>query len=167
VKIPPKKYAAAFLVVLLALAAAVVVVLRRRPSAPEQARSPHEMAHRAKGIAEEAAHDTSQSSAYYQAESTRRMGERLRKLAEEANPETNIYANDKRVLHFKNKTRPPDLWGQLQIDALLATELLYAGQSEEAIQQFPRILVRQHGVCRRSRRCDSPFARSWRLVDCR
>lgn len=75
--------------------------------------------------------DTAQAPAY--------LAERLRKLADVASPETNIYANDKRVLYFKNRSL--DLWGRLQLDAPLASELFYAGQSEEAIQLFNRIRV--------------------------
>ncbi len=119
-----KKYTAATLVVVMVLASTIILVFQHHPPKPEQAQSPHEPAHHTMEAAQEATPDTTQAVAYYQAESTRRMAERLRKLADEANPETNIYANDKRLLYFKNKTRPPELGGQLQLDALIATVIM-------------------------------------------
>jgi len=101
-KIANKKYGAAFFAVLLSLTLAAIFVFQRNRPAPEQAKSFHEKAHRAKKTAEEGAYavgkpTSSRQANYYQAKSTRAMAERLRKMAEEANPETNIYANDKRV----------------------------------------------------------------------
>lgn len=124
-------------------AVAVAIALRQlfqsEPIISHQAESFHVRVAQAKKMAEEATHHGGESVFTYQAKSTREMAKRLIKMAEENDPETNLTINDKRVIYFRNKKRPPDLWGQIQIDAHLAVELLHSGKSKEAAQQFSRI----------------------------
>lgn len=124
-------------------AVAVAIALRHlfqsEPIISYQAESFHIRVAQAKKMAEEATHHGGESVSTYQAKSTREMAKRLIKMADENDPETNLTINDKRVIYFKNKKRPPDLWGQIQIDAQLAVELLHSGKSKEAVQQFSRI----------------------------
>ena len=80
------------------------------------------------------------------------MAERLEKIARESNPLNNLYMNRERAELFGKQLSDalaapdtpdtPDKGGKvLELDSKYATELLLAGRSWEAIQEFTRIDV--------------------------
>src|SRR5438093_281436 len=80
----------------------------------------------------------------YQAAGTKRMAERLKKITAQSEPRNNLYMNDARTELFgkelKEALEMPDTPEKgakvLDLDSKYATELLLAGRSWEAIQQF-------------------------------
>src|SRR6266511_3981569 len=83
----------------------------------------------------------------YQAPGTKRMGERLRKIAAQSNPGNNLYMNRERAELFGRELNDalgmpesPDKGAKvLDLASRHATELLLAGQSREAIEEFTRL----------------------------
>ncbi len=83
----------------------------------------------------------------YQAPGTKRMGERLRKIAAQSNPGNNLYMNRERAELFGRELNEalgmpesPDKGAKvLDLASRHATELLLAGQSREAIEEFTRL----------------------------
>src|SRR5213079_932608 len=86
-------------------------------------------------------------SAPYQAPGTRRMAERLQTITEQSNPLNNLYMNRERAELFGKQLNEalampdsPDKGAKvLDLASKRATELLLAGQSWEAIQEFTRL----------------------------
>ena len=75
-------------------------------------------------------------------ESTVQMAEELAVIADETDqyPRRNAHANRARAAELKKVVPPTDPSEQVQYEALLATELLHAGESEEAVMIFEGIL---------------------------
>ncbi|PYK97288.1 MAG: hypothetical protein DME19_16840, partial [Verrucomicrobia bacterium] len=80
----------------------------------------------------------------YQAPGTKRMAERLEKITAQSNPRNNLYMNRERADLFGKELKQllatpdsPDKGAKvLDLDSKYATELLLAGKSWEAIQEF-------------------------------
>src|SRR5881398_1625503 len=80
----------------------------------------------------------------YQAPGTKRMAERLEKITAQSNPRNNLYMNRERADLFGKELKQllatpdsPDKGAKvLDLDSKYATELLLAGKSCEAIQEF-------------------------------
>ncbi|NGP77020.1 CRTAC1 family protein [Balneolaceae bacterium YR4-1] len=70
---------------------------------------------------------------------TAEMVTRLEKLSENVNPRTNEYANLKRVEYYRSLPEPERPDRNIQYHARIAQELLYSGQTEEAIDKFKTI----------------------------
>ena len=80
---------------------------------------------------------TSEAPPRYRAPGTQRMVERLEAIAQSSNPETNTRLNAQRVKYFRSRLdRPLDPYNRLMLRALVAQELLYAGKTQEAIEEF-------------------------------
>ena len=87
------------------------------------------------------------ASAPYQGAGTKRMAERLQKIAEQSNPLDNPYRNAERAELFGQQLNQalegPDSPEKgervLDVGAKYGTELLLAGRSWEAIQEFTRL----------------------------
>ncbi len=75
----------------------------------------------------------------YQAPSTKRMAARLAEIAQNLNPAINTYINAARVEQLKTLPQPPDTASRLRANAYLARELLRAGQSQAAIDEFKKL----------------------------
>ena len=83
---------------------------------------------------------------YGQETGTRSMVERLEKIAQSVDPRANPYVNPERVKHLRELVEKSDKSEPIltpeghiqgpQVRLTLATELLFAGQTEEALQQF-------------------------------
>lgn len=73
---------------------------------------------------------------HYQAESTRQMAERLAHEYDNLNPRNNAFANRKRIEMIRNQQEPVEPAHRFQYLANLGQELLYAGDTEEAIEYF-------------------------------
>ena len=70
---------------------------------------------------------------------TNKMANRLEKLGQNVNPRTNEYANKKRVAFYRSLPEPERPDRNVQYHARIAQELLYSGQTEEAIAKFRAI----------------------------
>src|SRR5438552_8224448 len=83
----------------------------------------------------------------YQGQGTKRMAERLEKIARESNPLNNLYMNRERAELFGRQLEQtlalpdsPDKGARvLELASKHATELLLAGSSWEAIEEFTRL----------------------------
>ena len=75
----------------------------------------------------------------YQAPGTKRMAARLAEIAQNLNPAINTYINAARVEYLKTLPQPPDTASRLRASAYLARELLRAGQSQAAIDEFEKL----------------------------
>ncbi|MDE2704629.1 MAG: FG-GAP-like repeat-containing protein, partial [Gemmatimonadota bacterium] len=75
----------------------------------------------------------------YQAPSTKHMATRLAEIAQNLNPVINTYINAARVEYLKTLPQPPDTAARLRASAYLARELLRAGQSQAAIDEFEKL----------------------------
>src|SRR5262249_10938413 len=83
----------------------------------------------------------------YQAPGTKKMAERLQKITEASDPTKNLYMNEKRAELFGEELNHllalPDTSDKgakvLDVASKYATELLLAGKSWEAIQEFTRL----------------------------
>ena len=75
----------------------------------------------------------------YQAPGTERMVARLAEIAQNLNPVINTYINAARVEYLKTLPQPPDTAAHLRARAYLARELLRAGQSQAAIDEFEKL----------------------------
>ncbi len=75
-------------------------------------------------------------------EGTRNMAAELERIAVETdqNPIRNAHANHARVAELKTVTPPEQIQDRVQYHATLATELLRAGESDEAVEIFGAIL---------------------------
>src|SRR5438445_8648405 len=95
-------------------------------------------------------------SAAYQAPGTKRMAGRLQKISAQSNPRNNLYLNRERADLFGKELNQllatPDSLDKgtkvLDLDSRYATELLLAGKSWEAIEEFTRLdaFTRTSGV---------------------
>ncbi|MSR84469.1 MAG: CRTAC1 family protein [Candidatus Latescibacteria bacterium] len=74
-----------------------------------------------------------------QREGTRRMAARLAQIAKEQNPAANYFLNGARVEYYRSQKPPADPIKKIEFDVTLAKELLYAGQTEEAIDLFRQV----------------------------
>lgn len=70
---------------------------------------------------------------------TDEMVKRLEELSENVNPRTNEYANVKRLAYYRSLPEPERPDRNIQYHARIAQELLYSGQTEEAIAKFKTI----------------------------
>ncbi|MCY4223588.1 MAG: CRTAC1 family protein [Bacteroidetes bacterium] len=75
-------------------------------------------------------------------EGTLEMVAELEMIAAETDqdPRRNAHANQARAAELRSFTLPQDTLERIQYEATLATELLHAGESEEAVEIFERIL---------------------------
>ena len=75
----------------------------------------------------------------YQGPGTKRMAERLEKIAREADPHKDEFLNDERArlieASFDRQTNAPTI----DAETFLGMELLKAGRSQEAVQEFERV----------------------------
>src|SRR2546428_10347241 len=86
-------------------------------------------------------------SAPYQSTGTKRMAERLQKITEHSNPRNNLFMNQERAELFGKELTlavatpdSPEKGAQvLDLVSKYAAELLLAGKSWEAIQEFTRL----------------------------
>src|SRR6266480_5996115 len=86
-------------------------------------------------------------SAPYQAPGTKQMAERLQKISAQGNPRNNLYLNRERADLFGKELNQllatpdsPDKGAKvLDLASKHATELLFAGKSWEAIEEFTRM----------------------------
>ncbi len=84
--------------------------------------------------------DTKRPVIHTQAVGTRVMAERLETIARNVDPELNIYANVERARHLRRRLAQPFEPGeQVMVRALLAQELLNAGETGEAIRHFREV----------------------------
>ncbi|MBI2501949.1 MAG: CRTAC1 family protein [Candidatus Latescibacteria bacterium] len=67
------------------------------------------------------------------------MAARLAQIAREQDVAVNYFLNGARVEYYRNQKPPADPLKRLEFDANLAKELLYAGQTEEAIALFRKV----------------------------
>jgi hypothetical protein len=72
-------------------------------------------------------------------EGTRRMVARLAQMAAEQDPAVNLFLNGARVEYYRQQKPPVDPLKKLEFDANLAKEMLYAGQTEKAIDLFRQV----------------------------
>ena len=73
---------------------------------------------------------------YYQSSSSIRMADRLEKLARDTDPAMNRYVNHERVRLYNNKPLPSNRDQRTTRLIQVADELLYAGQTEEAVSRY-------------------------------
>lgn len=70
---------------------------------------------------------------------TEEMANRLEHLRQNINPQTNEYANIKRLEYFRSLPEPERPDRNVQYHARIAQELLYSGQTDQAIAKFRSI----------------------------
>ena len=92
-------------------------------------------------------------------EGTLEMATELEMIASETDhdPRRNAHANQARVAELRSFTPPQDTLERIQYKATLATELLRAGESEEAVEIFEGILTTMDAS-------PDTFDSSWRLA---
>ncbi|MBN4081361.1 CRTAC1 family protein [Caldithrix abyssi] len=64
----------------------------------------------------------------------------LAKKAETVNPETNLYANKKRLAWLQNQTHDDHIAATLQHQAVIANEMLNAGFTRQAVDEYNQVL---------------------------